>query len=102
VFSIHDGVVDRLTVHPRDFGLDVRSADEIEGGDAVINRAIAESVLGGKRGAARDVVVMNAALALVAAGRTGDYRAAAEEAAEAIDSGIAQWKLVQLRAAMDV
>jgi anthranilate phosphoribosyltransferase len=101
VFSIHDGVVDRLTVHPRDFGLEVRSADEIEGGDAAVNRAIAESVLAGQQGAARDVVVMNAALALVAAGRTPDYRAAAEEAAEAIDSGTAQWKLVQLRAAMD-
>ena len=102
VFSVCDGVVGRLTLHPRDFGLEVHSVEEIEGGDATVNRAIAESVLGGQKSAARDVVVMNAALALVAAGRSGDYRVAAEEAAASIDSGTAQWKLVQLRAAMDV
>jgi len=102
VFSVHEDVVDRLTLHPRDFGLDVHPLKEIEGGDATVNRAIAESVLEGKKGAPRDVVVMNAALALVAAGRTRDYRTAAEQAASAIDSGTAQWKLVQLRAAMGV
>jgi anthranilate phosphoribosyltransferase len=43
---------------------------------------------------------MNAALALVAAGKAADYKAGAEQAAAAIDSGAAHWKLVQLRAAM--
>jgi anthranilate phosphoribosyltransferase len=99
-FSIHEGVVDRLTLHPRDFGLNVSSSAEIEGGDAARNRTIAESVLAGDKGAPRDIVVMNAALALVAAGKAADYKDGAEQAAASIDTGTAHWKLVQLRAAM--
>jgi anthranilate phosphoribosyltransferase len=100
VFSIHDGVVDRLTLHPRDFGLPVSAAADIQGADVARNKAIAESVLGCEKSPARDIVVMNAALAIVAAGLDEGYRPAAERAAESIDAGTAQWKLVQLRAAM--
>jgi len=53
-------------------------------------------VLGGERGARRDVVVMNAAAALVAAGRAGDFREGAKRAAEAIDTSAARGKLEQL------
>ena len=99
-FSIHNGVVDRLTLHPRDFGLAVHPAAEIEGGDAERNRAIAESILAGEKGAPRDIVIMNAALAIIAAGKASRYTEAAAQAAESIDSGTSHWKLVQLRAAM--
>ena len=70
------------------------------GGDADRNRQVAEGVLEGKKGAPRDIVVMNAALALMSAGRALGYDDGARLAAQSIDSGAARWKLVQLRAAM--
>ena len=100
VFSIHNGVVDRLTLRPQDFELEPRAATEIEGGDAERNRGIAESILAGDKGAPRDIVLMNAGLALMAAGKCTGYLQAAAAAAESIDTGAAHWKLVQLRAAM--
>ena len=98
VFSIQNGAVSRLTLRPGDFGLDVQPAAGIAGGDARQNRAIAERVLAGQKGAPRDIVIMNAALALIAAGKCANYLQAAAAAAESIDSGAAQEKLVQLRA----
>ena len=67
------------------------------GGDAEQNRAIAESILGGERGPARDIVLMNAALALVAAGVAVDFREGVMRAEESIDSGAARGKLDSLR-----
>jgi anthranilate phosphoribosyltransferase len=96
VFSVHDGTVERMTVTPEDFGIAVEPGAAIQGGDAECNRAIAESVLAGEKGAARDVVVVNSALALVAAGKAASFREGAAMAAESIDSGVARGKLKQL------
>jgi anthranilate phosphoribosyltransferase len=99
VYSVRGGKVERMTVTPRDFGFDVQSGDSIRGGDAECNRAIAESILAGERGAPRDIVLINSALALIAAEKASQFREAAALAAESIDSGAASRKLDQLRAA---
>jgi anthranilate phosphoribosyltransferase len=98
VFAIESGALERITVTPEDFGFSPRPGDEIRGGNAEKNRTIAESILHGAGGAQRDVVVMNAALALVAAGTAQNFREGAAIAADSIDSGAALEKLNQLRA----
>lgn len=97
VFAVQHGGVSRLEVSPADFGLKERRGAEIAGGDAEQNRAIAESILNGERGAPREIVLMNAALALVAAGKAQDFREGVMRAEESIDAGAARTKLNQLR-----
>jgi anthranilate phosphoribosyltransferase len=97
VFSIAHGVVSRMELSPRDFGLAVQSGVGIQGGGVELNRVIAEAVLDGQRGAARDIVLMNAALALVAAEKAADFREGVGRAEESIDSGAARGKLTSLR-----
>jgi anthranilate phosphoribosyltransferase len=98
VFSIRDGTVERLTVTPKDFGFEPRSLDQIRGGNAEKNRAIAESILAGEPGAPREIVLINAAMALLVAGKAVELKEAVARAKESIDSGAAQGKLAQLRA----
>jgi anthranilate phosphoribosyltransferase len=100
VFAVQHGTVSRVELSPADFGLKPQSPDGIQGGDAEQNRAIAESILRGDRGAARDIVLMNAALALVTAEKAQDFREGVTQAEESIDSGAAAAKLTQLRGVM--
>ncbi|HYA18565.1 MAG TPA: anthranilate phosphoribosyltransferase [Bryobacteraceae bacterium] len=97
VFSIRDGAIEKQTLHPEDFGFAPRPFDAIRGGDAERNKAIAESILRGEPGAPREIVLMNAALALFTAGKGSDLKESAKIAAESIDSGAAQRKLTQLK-----
>jgi len=102
VFAVQHGAVSRMELSPSDFGLERQPGDGgilggIRGGDVEQNRAIAESILNGERGPARDIVLMNAALALVAAGKASDFREGVMRAEESIDSGAARGKLNQLR-----
>jgi anthranilate phosphoribosyltransferase len=97
VFAVQHGAVSRMELSPEDFGLKRQPGDGILGGDVEQNRAIAELVLNGERGPTRDVVLMNAALALVAAGRAQDFREGVMRAEESIDSGAARGKLIRLR-----
>lgn len=71
-------------------------ADEIAGGDPGYNARIARGVLEGRKGGARDVVLLNAAAALMAAGMTQGFAEGIRLAAESIDSGAARRKLDQL------
>jgi anthranilate phosphoribosyltransferase len=100
VFDVRGGRVEGMTVTPEDFGFVPQPGAEIEGGGPERNRAIAEAILDGERGAARDIVLMNAALALVAAGKAAEFREGVERAAESVDSGAAKEKLGQLREAV--
>lgn len=102
VFRIEDGGVERMILTPEDFGVARHPAAAIQGGDVDRNREIAEAVLEGRRGAARDIVLMNSALALMAAGRAADAREGVRIAAESIDSGAAKSKLNQLREAVSM
>jgi anthranilate phosphoribosyltransferase len=97
VFSLHDGLIEKQTLHPEDFGFTPHPFDEIRGGDAAKNKAIAEFILQRGAGTPRDIVLMNAALAFVVAGKATNLKEGAALAAESIDSGAAQAKLNQLR-----
>lgn len=91
--ELKDGRVDTYTIEPEDFGLPRANLDDIRGGDAQENAGIILSVLKGEPGARRDIVLLNAAAALLAAGRATDFPDGITQAAEAIDSGRALEKL---------
>lgn len=75
---------------PEDAGLARHSLDALRGGDAAYNAAALTALLDGAEGAYRDAVLLNAAAALIVAGTARDLRDGAEEAAEAIDRGLAR------------
>ncbi len=87
VTSFEDGEVRTFTVDARDAGLEPCHPAALQGGDAAANAAIARRVLEGARGAARDVVVFNAAAALVLARKAKDLRDGAALAGRALDDG---------------
>jgi anthranilate phosphoribosyltransferase len=74
---------------PEDAGLPRHPLSAIRGGDPAYNAVALRRMLSGEAGAYRDAVVLNAAAALVIAGRTEDLVDGAEMAAEAIDGGAA-------------
>jgi anthranilate phosphoribosyltransferase len=100
VFSIDSGQVERMTVTPEDFGFSLHPLDSIRGGDVEQNRARAVAILAGEPGAAREIVLMNSALGIVAAGVAVDFKEGVARAAESIDVGAAAGKLDQLRSAV--
>jgi len=76
-------------VTPEDAGLPRHALDAIRGGDAAYNAAALRALLQGAAGAYRDAVLLNAGAALVVAGEAPTLREGVEEAAEAIDKGLA-------------
>jgi len=94
--EVRDGQVHTYEVTPKEFGLKRASLDDIAGGDAALNASLIRNVLKGEKSARRDVVILNAAAALVAAGRADHLRDAVPLAAAAVDSGAALAKLQQL------
>jgi anthranilate phosphoribosyltransferase len=84
-------------VTPEMAGLTRATIDELMGGDVAANAAILYDVLTGIAGAHRDIVLFNAAAALVAAGLAGDLKEGVTMAAEAVDSGQAAATLEKLR-----
>jgi len=91
--EVRDGQVHTYEVTPEEFGLQRATLEDISGGDAAQNASLIRGVLAGEKSARRDVVVLNAAAALVAAGRADHLRDAVPLAAAAIDSGAAERKL---------
>jgi anthranilate phosphoribosyltransferase len=89
VAECRDGSVHTFHVHPGDFGLPKAQPQDLKGGDAARNAEIITAVLGGQKGPARDVVLLNAGAALFVAGRAGSVGDGIAEAAAAIDSGAA-------------
>ena len=103
VSELRDGSVRTFAVVPEDFGLARAPLGAIHGGDARHNAEITHKILGRsllyrEHGARRDIVLANAAAALVAAGKAGDFVEGVRLAAESIDSGAAQEKLDALAA----
>ena len=84
-------------MRPEDAGLAACPSESLRGGDAKASAAIADEVLRGDRGPRRDVVVLNAAAALVVAGRAEDLRDGAAQAAAALDEGRAARLLGRVR-----
>ena len=87
------GVLPPYEVSPQYFGFREAELREIKGGTPEENAQILRSVLKGERGPKRDIAVMNAAAAIVAANRASDLNEGAHIAQEAIDSGRALEKL---------
>jgi anthranilate phosphoribosyltransferase len=102
VGEVRDGRVHSYEVTPEECGLARARLDDIAGGDAALNASLIRDVLFGKKSARRDVVLLNAAAALVAAGRADHLRDAVPLAAKAIDSGAALEKLQSLAAFSDL
>lgn len=89
-------IVNMIHVTPEDFDVERAPLEKLAGGDRRENAAILRAVLQGERGPRRDIVVANAAAAIVAAGRASGFREGARLAQNSIDSGAAFDKLLEL------
>jgi anthranilate phosphoribosyltransferase len=98
VFEIRDGKVDRRTLEPEDFAVHRATPEALKGGDSACNLAIATAVLAGERGPRRDIVLVNAAAALVAAGKVDTFLEGMAIGTVSIDSGAARRKVAELAA----
>jgi anthranilate phosphoribosyltransferase len=96
VAELKDGAVRTFEVTPEDAGLARATLDDIRGGDSERNAAAMRAMLAGEPGAFRDIVILNAAAALIVAGKADDLAAGAQLAAQAIDSGAAMETLNRL------
>jgi anthranilate phosphoribosyltransferase len=96
ISEVHEGVVRSSRVRPEDFGLPRATIRDLRGGDRGENAQIIHLVLGGEPGPRRDIVLMNAAAALVAGGKARDLKEGVGIASESIDSGAAASKLATL------
>jgi len=96
ISEVREGVVRTFTVRPEDFGLPQASIGDLRGGDRDQNAQIIRALVGGEHGPRRDIVLMNAAAALVAGTRARDLAEGVELAARAIDTGAAREKLDRL------
>lgn len=96
VAELHQGAVRCFEIQPEDAGLDRADPAQLKGGDANTNADAITDMLAGASGAYRDIVLLNAAAALVIAGRASDLREGVALAAGAIDSGAARNTLESL------
>ena len=87
VVELRDGELHRWTIDPADLGLDHADLDAVSGGTAPENAAHIRKVLSGEGGPRRDIVLLNAAAGLIAAGAADDMAQGLERAAQAVDSG---------------
>ncbi len=96
IAEVREGTVRTYEVTPEEFGMNRSTLEEISGGDAAANAAIIREILAGKTSPRRDVVLLNAAAALVAASRADHLADALPLASNSIDSGAAANKLLAL------
>ena len=96
VSELNQGMVKTYDLSPDRYFGELADAASVAGGDVTTNAAILRAVLGGETGPRRNLVLLNAAAALVAAGRAPDVAAGLELATHSIDSGAATGKLEAL------
>ena len=96
VSEYRDGAVNTFYVHPGDVGIAKAAPEALRGGDVSENARIARDVLAGERGAARDIVLVNAGASLLIAGAAKDLAEGISRAALALDSGAAARTLSRL------
>jgi anthranilate phosphoribosyltransferase len=99
VATVVGGVVTMSELDARDLGIELCALSDLAGGDPQRNAEIALAVLGGEAGPAADATALNAAAAIVVAGRAADLGEGLEQAREALRSGAAMATLSALRAA---
>ena len=97
VFEVCGDRVHRHTWMPADFGVERSSAGDLKGGDRHVNCRIACAILQGTKGPQRDIVLVNAAAALLAAGHARELKDGVRAAAASIDSGAAWSRVEALR-----
>jgi len=102
VFEIRDGEVERRQFEPLDIGVERATVADLQGGTVTDNLRIADAILAGEMGAKRDIVLLGAAAALLAADLVDDWGTGLERAAESIDSGraaslVARWRELSRR-----
>jgi anthranilate phosphoribosyltransferase len=97
-WEIHSGKVEHRVLEPADFAVQVASKAGIQGGDLQRNLDIANGVLDGAPGPQRDIVLVNAAAALVAAGKASTFLEGMALGVVSIDSGAAKSKVAALAA----
>jgi anthranilate phosphoribosyltransferase len=96
--ALENGNIRTFEIMPEDSGLPRSGADELKGGDAQANAAALRAVLEGKPGAYRDVALVNAAAALIVAGRAKDLKEGVALGSRSLDTGAAAEKLKRLAA----
>jgi anthranilate phosphoribosyltransferase len=96
VSELRDGKVQTRDINPADFGLAVVDAAALKGGDAAANAQILRDVLDGKEGPALDIVLINAAAAIVAGGMAETLEEGLEKARTAVAGGAARAALEKL------
>ncbi len=96
VFELHDGQVTEFELDPAVLGLPTARPDDLRGGTPPENAALIRRIFDGEKGPRRDVVMLNAAAALIAGGRARDWREGLTVAAETIDRGAAGERLDRL------
>ena len=96
VGELHRGEIREYELHPEDFGLAMSSNRALRVDTPEQSMAMLRGVLDGVPGPARDIVVINAAAALYAAGVADSIAAGVAKAREAIDSGAARARLARL------
>ena len=94
--EVHEGVVRSLHVAPEDFGMPRADVRELQGGDREENAQIIRRILAGESGPRRDIVLMNAAAALLVGAKARDFKEGVTLAARSVDSGAAGGKLEEL------
>ncbi len=96
VFQVEEASVQKGRWTPIDFGVPQATIEDLKGGDPETNSKIVRFVLEGQAGPARNIVLVNAAAALLLARKADDLKSAVAMAAESIDAGLARTKLEQL------
>jgi anthranilate phosphoribosyltransferase len=96
VAALKNGKIDTFEITPEDAGLKRVKPEALRGGDAESNAEALLDVLKGKPGPFRDVAILNAAAALIVAGKAKDLKEGAALAAKSIDSGEAEGRLDRL------
>ncbi len=97
VFQVEGGSVQKGRWSPSDFGIQPASLEDLKGDGPEANAATFHAILGGEGGPRRDIIVANAAAALLVARRFEDLKSAVAAAIESIDSGAARRKFEELK-----
>ncbi len=96
VSHLHRGGTTTFYLDSTELGLQRATLEDLKGGDPKENAREAMDLLGGKKGAKRDIILLNASAMLVAEGTAPDFKEGIKSAAEAIDTGRAAEKLESL------
>ena len=96
MWEVKDGAVTHFVLNPEEVGIPMTKTEDLIGGEPAENADIIRALFSGEKGPKRDILLLNAAAALVTAGKAPNLKEGIAVAAESIDSGAAAAKLVQL------